>query len=499
MKEHLYNARQPACGQKIFPISAIEVIKTEDINYNVWRELYITDICSNLVLNLISPSFPAAIGWFYIRNSNAILYDNAAMVQRYANSKIADKIISELLSIDKHNYVKNIKDFGPIDGRFGHLSELIHEDMVYADSELRMSNVSLCMLMEYVGRTLQDIPKIILAKDMMQDYSYELDKPFSTLRIFEKILFEYIYALFCINSKSNLIHGDLHMNNVTIYQLHRKLIEKVNVEDKRHVVYLIRDKCYIFPHIGLFAAIIDFSRGIIGDYGRIEHEFSPLYAEKYFSDQYMRVIDIISYHLPELFLAQSSIIKNITRSNFPLIFKILTLVDTITLSKNMQTLFTSEEYMTIGIGEGIMPMIISVETLATTMLISYMKGAISGKYTNATDIEWPNYTIISTIFASHLYSGSRLREEIANMDIVDIFNENNPIAYDVSDYDQWGPILSTEQEEEYRRKNKLKPDPVYTKWKNIVRIDETENLKAIYDEYLTKDVDIVEYEPWMLL
>jgi hypothetical protein len=210
------NVERLSCGQKIFPLTVIESIRTDDINYSVWREMYMTNLVSNLVLNLATPSFPFLGSWFYIQNSHAGLFDNVAMFEKYKHSDIASDISQQLRAIDQYNYYSRERQNGALSGKFLQLSKNINKSIVYADSDIRLTDLSVCVTSEWVGRTLRDIPNIIAQKKHL----HGLDMIFTSPDTFAKHMFEYVYAFYCMNTRLGIIHGDLHMNNVTIFRLY---------------------------------------------------------------------------------------------------------------------------------------------------------------------------------------------------------------------------------------------------------------------------------------
>jgi hypothetical protein len=224
-----------SCGQKIFPLTVIEAIRTDDINYSVWREMYMTNLVSNLVLNLITPSFPFLGSWFYIQNSHAGLFDNAAMFEKYKHSDIAGDVSQQLRAIDRYNYFSRERQNGALSSKFLQLSKNINRAILYADSDLRLTDLSVCVTSEYVGRTLRDIPNIIAQKKHL----HGLDLIFTDSATFAKHMFEYVYAFYCMNTRLGIIHGDLHMNNVTIFRLYTMVDLEGNILIKNPVVMYV--------------------------------------------------------------------------------------------------------------------------------------------------------------------------------------------------------------------------------------------------------------------
>ena len=491
----VYNISEVRCGQKIFPLTVIEAMRPDDINFNVWREIYITNLASNLVLNLISPSFPFINNWFYIQNSHAGLFDNAAMHDKYDHSKIATEVSTQLKNIDKYNYVAGDKKKGPISNEFYRLSYNIHKSIVYADSDIRITDLALCMTMEYVGRTMRDIPTLISHNEHVPG----LEKVFTDFSIFSKHMFEFIYGFYCMNTKAGIIHGDLHMNNGTIFRLYTMLTPdgKPYVENPK-VAYIIGETIYSFSHIGLFSMIIDFSRAILGDYKKIEHEFSPRFADNYFKEQELRIAYLLYQYFPVLMDKYKDKIKELIHSNFPLIFKIITAIDTFVIMSNISAMFSVDDVFTRGkivIASGVMKLLSKLVTRAEALIVDNINAVIEGRITSVDDIEWPNLIIIREVFASHV-----IKSVDKTITITDVFNSNNEIISDIEDYDTWGPLLSLKGEEDIRKKYKEQLDPIsYRHWMKFKKVDESIPLEELTKKYELMEKDVLDFEPWMVL
>ncbi len=494
-----WNIQEVQCGQKIFPLSAIEAVKTDDIHFNVWREIYITNMASNLVLNLISPSFPFINNWFYIQNAHEELFDNISMHDKYKHSEIADHVSIQLKTIDKLNYYEENVDKGPISGKFLRLSKSIRKAVIYADSDIKLTDLAVCMTSEYVGRTLRDLPALIAHKE----HGPGLDLSFTNTGIFTKHMFEYIYAFYCMNTKIGIMHGDLHMNNATIgrlYSMTSEEIKKYGLNDP-HCAYYVEGKAYLFPHVGLFSHIIDFSRAIIGDYDKLEHEFSPRFAEKYFNDQKIRVLQMVYHYFPSLMDKYHDKIDALVMSNFPLMFKILTAVDTYVIMSNISAMFSIDDAFTRGkikIAPGAIKLLSQLISHAEQLVISNIHAVMEGRISIPEDIEWPNLVLIEKNFSSYILTQEQLKSSSKRIDIIDIFNANNEVVYDIDDYDTWGPLLSLDNEIEIRKKYKL-PMKEYKEVIEFRQHDESEVIESLTSKYEQQERDVLEFESWMML
>ncbi len=496
-----YNIVELEVGQKIFPLSAIEAVKTDDINFNVWREIYVANLTSNLVLNLIAPSFPFINNWFYVQNSHAGLFDNLAMHEKYMHSATATDISNQLKNIDTFNYVKADRDQGPVSNKFFRLSKSIHKSIIYADSDIKLTDLAVCATSEYVGRTLRDLPAVIEYSKNYNKYDVAYDMTFTNIDTFTRHMFEFIYAFYCMNSKIGIIHGDLHMNNATIMALYHVFTEEGDsiIKDP-HVLYIVNDMYFMYPHTGLFSMIIDFSRAIIGDYARLEHEFSTRYADMYFAEQRIRVLQTIYSYFPKLVMKYREHIEALLLTSFPLMFKILSVIDTYVIMNNISAMFSIDDTFVsekIKIAPGAQKLLKGIIQHAEQLFVNNIHAVVEGRVTRPEDIEWPNLIILKDRFASYSIKASEVINPANN--IVDIFNSNNPVTYDVEDYDTWGPLLSIDKEIELRKKYKQAIHPDTVEWVKFKQTDESPVVAALTSKYEQQEKDVLQFEEWMLM
>lgn len=490
-----YNLIPLGCGQKIFPVTAIEAIRMDDINFDVWREIYITDLASNLVLNLISPCFPFINNWFYIQNAHAGLFDNYAMHEKFAHSEIATDISEQLRKIDKLNYIDRDPTKQPISSKFYTLSRHVHKAMVYADSDIKLSDLAICVTGEYVGRTLRDLPTLIANKQTVPG----LELTFTDHKIFRKHIFEFIYSFYCMNTKIGIIHGDLHMNNVTISWLYNMFSHegKLYVADP-HIAYILGQDIYVFKHYGTFSTVIDFSRAIVGDYKRIEHEFSERFAVDYFNKQRRRILFIIYHYFPKLLEKSYARINDLLDNNFTLMFKILSCIDTYVLCSNILAMFNIDNAFTkgkINLAPGATKLLTNITDMAERLFTTNMNAAIEGRIFDPDSIEWPNLLILKANFKENLVDENIIQRKDVN--ICDVFNYNNEVVYDIEDYDSWAPPISPEKNIEVAKKYGIQLEDELVNWLAMQRMDESKEIDALTSRYEQEEFDSIKFEPWM--
>lgn len=480
------------CGQKIFPMTAFEAIKIDDINFNIWREIYISNLCSNLVMNFISPSFPFINNWFYIENANEDLFDNTAMHEKYLHSKIAESISDQLREIDKLNYIERKREHGPINSRFMRLSKRIQKSIIYADSAIKLTDLAVCVTSEYVGRTFRDIPSLILSAPLL-----EYERLLSNIDIFNKHVFEFIYSIYCMNTKIGIIHGDLHMNNVTVFHLYLLKTNPTyaNLKSSK-IVYILRDTMYVFPHYGFFSCIIDFSRSIIGDKAMLIDEYGDKYADMYFKEQRLRMMRLLFQYFPKFMERYHSEIEKLIVSDFELCFKIMTAIDTYVLCINLNTMLSVDQHIKSGLVKlhpDIPKNLNKIIIMAENLIMENFKQVINGEIKTSKDIEWPNYVLIKKYYEKYETNDADIKLD----DIVDIFNENNDVKYSVEDYDTYSPLLSLSGEEKIYKKYG-KEMPGLSVWMDFKTQTEGRDLERLLDKYEQQEKDVINIEPWML-
>jgi len=477
------------CGQKIIPITIFEAIKNDDITMSVWREIYLTNLCSNLVLNLISPSFAFNINWFYVQNSHPGIFDNLSMHDKYRFSDIAKQIAAGLREVSKLNYIDGDQRRGPIDGKFIKLAKIIQNANRYVDTSLKLTDLSVCMLTEYVDRTLRDLP-------MFASIDKRIMLFFTDIHHLHKHIFEYMYAFYNMNSKVGIFHGDLHLNNATF---HKFINFKTDPNTNYGIMYNIESSYYVFPHSGAFSTIIDFSRAIIGNRERIVHDFGEAAAAEYFKIQRDRVMQILYHYFPTIIEKHRATIDVLLIDKFELIFKILTAIDTYTLTSNISAMFVIDPIFKDGqivVPPEITKFLIRITQLAETTIVNNLRGAIDGKITKASDIDWPNYTMIKALFDDYLYQ-NYIKSD-TKITICDYFSSENEMIYDISDMTNWGPLLSLDKQLQLAKKYGLSTAE-YEKTMVEMERDETEKIEYLTSQYRREEKDLTKIESWMLV
>lgn len=463
-------------GQKTFPLGVSSVV--EDIRHDVWREIFATGLASNLVLNSISPSFSFINNWFYVHHAHGALFDNFAMHERYTHGQLATDMAGRLRSIDAQTRT----DTTYLSSEFEQLSERIMDATKYAESDIALTDLAAVVTSEYVGRTLRDIPSLLESGV----HSPELGCIFRQANIFRGHVLEFMYAIYCMNTKAMMIHGDLHMNNVTIMQLfHMFDVEKWAHVPNAKKAYVVRGGAtthiYHADHVGTFSMIIDFSRAIIGDRARIERAMGARGAahtnDDFFDSQTSRLVELVMHFVPKLASMEGQI-RALAQRDFALAFKVCTAIDALVLCTNWATLFAIDPSIkSIKVAPGNVELLDEIARHAEKLLLELMKKALGGAIADSFD--WPLATIIEHSFANDKFGVTSTLPATAYHDpskppvYVDIFNSANDLVYDIADYDAWGPILSPDIEDAKSGQYAWNERPGIVTWREHKNADDT--------------------------
>jgi hypothetical protein len=184
-------------------------------------------------------------------------------------------------------------------------------------------------------------------------------------------------------------------------------------------------------------------------------------------------------------------------NNFPLMFKILTVIDTYVLFSNIRGLFHIDseivnERMKINIKNP--ELLDGYIILAEQLFTENMYKAISGDITNVNQIEWPNYVIIQKLFREKYIVTNA--DELTNFTITDIFNADNDLRYDIEDKDSMGPILNSDKIFEDYKNADLELDTMDNMF-IAHNTDESANLEGLINQYKLTEKTALEYDAWM--
>jgi len=464
----------PRCGQKLFTLNTLESSYSNKIHSDTWREIYITQLATNLVLNLISPGFPFIIDWFYINGADLDIFDNVKMHEKYLLNDGVDDLLAHLLK--SNEFLK--KEELPIGGKYRLISDYIRESVVTAKANIKISDTSLCMLVEHVGRTLFDLPTLVYNVEVGVGMRESVTVEGSATRV----LFEYCYAVCCLNIRQKIIHTDLHLNNLTI----NRVLNVMEMGKDEYFSLFILDKTpYKFRSYGLYGTVIDFSKAILGNIPKMESDFGIDYTTRYIYEQRHMMFIVLYNTFPAFTNENKEKLEKLFITNFSLAFKIFSAIDLFVLSKNMINFYATDKHFAdklIPIPENIIKVCTKINEYSKNLLMDNFRLAFDDKIIEES-IDWPNPLIIKHAFKKYEIS----LEDAEKYKIVEIFNIENDMTNDITDFKKWGPFLSVETEIQVGEK---------------YNIDMSDRIAFLENAFLKREhpkkIGLLEkYPPWM--
>lgn len=439
-------------GQKLIPFNYIQLKEYNNIVHFQWKELLVNKIITNLLYNINSPCFSIFVDWLLIKNSNRDLYDNKTIYNKILYS---DKIKNILALLNKANvefldiYSKQRNEF--IDSLIKKLKKIIK----ISENKILMSNISLCYISEYSGKTIYDYYTKI--KDPKKIHK-NIGNIFEDFGMFKKYMFEIIYSLYCLNLRG-IIHGDLHLNNVTLNK------KNLNVKENNYVIYNLNSKknehsidyinktsssdeyinnynddnednvdidinsdyIYMFKHMGTYPCIIDFSRSFILlkliDENIIEKN-KNIIRMKYIKNEQNRIMSELKKLFPNFIKNNSHKLKFLFKNkNFNTLFLYFSAFDIFKFASNLLIFinkYSSTNNITVNVE------ITNLLTNISKRAYQFLEKIIDEEsYNNIDDLKFPNFIIIEEFFSSVKITEKELKNKFKTSVISDIFNVDN--------------------------------------------------------------------------
>jgi len=443
-------------GQKITPLTIAEAQNPFNIKYGPWKEYLISNYFSNFVVNNVSPGFCMINAFFYIKNARKGLFDNNIQYEKMERSELALQIV-ELLNRAQLFTHENIRRNSSIKKEIiSHLSQKfkvlhtqIQDPIDFAKEEIIMSNVALCMISEYVGRTIMDVLYITRSSSY---YNEMVCKPFTLpgYPFFAKYMFDLCYNIYCMNSIGGVIHGDLHLNNVTLNDFAYKGNYKLSTIKNPTVLYVLGDKKnqYIFPTCGYNISIIDFSRSIIlpekienfNDDSLPKSHSIIKNLKKFQSEQVERMLNVY-LNYTDSYTNQDEI-RILIKNHFEAVFKLLTATDIYGFTLKLLKVFEIGDKSIVVPHKNCIDLLKKLNNSAEQFVISEMNKLIHDKAyeKHILEMEWPISTIIKNCFYNYLIETS----DMGN--IVDIYNISNKLTFSLNKLDNFPDSISEYKE-----------------------------------------------------
>jgi hypothetical protein len=479
-------------GQKIIPLNLSEIQNPFNIKYKPWREYLISEKIQSLVINNICQGVPLMGDYFYIKNTRKTLFDNYVQYMKMEHSDQAIGIARKLLEAQKGTFkprsvnenrssaigriqpkeeklIKTYKDEDEneksyetyeeieewLSNKFRVLHEKIKDPVEYAREEIIMSEIALCIISEYTGRTFYDIMNIAAVNDKV---SHDIGSFYDDYDIWAKYIFELVYTLYCLNSKYGVIHGDLHLNNFTLHPLYFSNFKNVDDLKKPHMIYCLdKDHIFAFPSRQYHIVIIDFSRSIIRP-SKLEsfENFDLINAKKkdlkdtiilikpedkaeFFQEQIVRVIKFYELYFPDFTTTKKSQLYILLLNNFDMLFPIISGMDTYIVINNLMIYFKKNEYNKKYMKH--FKLLEDILDFTENILVGDMEKILDDvKNISVMDIPYLNKQILDKFFKYYYILGdgkNNINEFIKNNDIIDISNYEGEVYNTLDNYNEF--------------------------------------------------------------
>lgn len=293
-------------GTKTIPLTKREVSSPYELSLPTWREYWTTEMCGDLVLNLIAPGFCSITSTSLLKNAIAPYYDNPAMHAKLGRRGAAQEMAKSLRFVRTMAAAESAK-IRAADPRgaslFDNLDARVYGAIDYEASHISPTDVALLIALEFVGYTIYDkVTSRIPAQLVYGDESgvirgnQHLIKP----DYVDKIIFDWVWSVYCMHDAVGVAHGDIHANNITVFGLAKSQLMGTKPDGPVILYVDSQDNAYALPYVTRVGFLIDFSRVILGPKGikRAAVEMDVGRAEVLRRDQTPRVLELLRRWAP---------------------------------------------------------------------------------------------------------------------------------------------------------------------------------------------------------
>jgi len=354
------------------------------------REIRLTYEVSKLKLNNITGNVPLTYHYYNILNYD---FNNPNIIKTISDSKIIGGM--DLYNILYNHYSTDIDDYKYNNNYNLEYFKLCNDlKNVKKNEIIYKSNITI--ILEFVGKTMGDFPYILQKIDKMvkiqntdiskltnkceiiinllTNRGNKADQSNTSLNFkdhlfyiyqydFDMMLFQFIYTLYALNTRVQIIHNDMHLNNMTIssgefatcdYLITNEDISKIISNNNIDIIdttarsLLVRKLHNIYKNIYSLSdvnkknntfiinsqthtiSIIDFSRAILCDEYEIFDLLELIYDIFPFIKKNKKINDVLTSYL-------------LIKSNYKIIFKIMSGYDVYISFKNLYIMFTEEK------------------------------------------------------------------------------------------------------------------------------------------------------------
>lgn len=450
--------------QKIRTISYAEITRVDDINMDLWRELYVMARLSELVINFVSPSFACLGNWFFIPNAHVQLFDSVAIREKYQQSDIANKIAEKLRLADEYN--------ANATGPAADLVNQVHEAIAMADKEVRLTNMAACIISEWGGRTIDNAYAISDTKNANDN----IIRTFSDHVYFAKHAFEILHACASMNNLG-IAHGDMSTAKVT-FQTQLKTYDHHQRKElfKNPLCVFEHGDTYLFPEDGSHFMIISMASALMEKTPQLDTDHGVNFVERYLSDQLPRACKQLTRIFGDAFI-EANFVK--LYADEP--------------HKAFLSIAAADPYHFFN------TLLINIAELPRKMPQESVKLCESIRDRALELFLNPELQNPSTIILQELFKQFRIGPDYpipADALIFNVFRRDLPLTWNLADYDSWGPLINREIEFKLYRQIFGKQREDQQSWEKFMLLDEVARMNAIAKKYVESERGIIESIPF---
>lgn len=398
-------------GQKLVLVTRRAAEQAGSLAHRVWRELHFCRQVSGLVVNHISPSFALFVGWILFPGVIEEMMDNEVQRSRISQSENIKQLSAEIEALRARTYtldpIRKKEIF--VNALMEGMSDAMQVPLDFAEGFLILAKECSCMILEHLGRTFGNLKSYTLVPEFSQ-MSGDL---LTSTESFAHYLFEYIYALYAMNTKLNLVHTDLHLNNITLFVRSFTRYHKDVFKMRKYIIYDVHGQMFIFRQHFFTSGIIDFSRSVSLQKGTDAWGMD---------DARYRIIQAWEAVVPDFFHEHENQIRAALFEHPELVFKLFSAVDTFRLARAMLDYFEQE----LPVPESYLELLRRVLDIAKNYLTQQPLLLFSHQSEAIEALEWPNLTVLRNCFEPY-------RLELFNapkdFNLVDYYSLDNEIRY----------------------------------------------------------------------
>lgn len=404
-------SRTLICGQKLVPLTRAAAVQVGNIAHSPWRELWAAQKASDLVLNGRTTALPLFNDWFIITGANAELFENEAMLKRHHTSRAVGEALKQLEDVRATMWTAAGEAVDPLDDQF-------LRGIRVGEAQYLLAEYVLCLTMENKGLTLATLK----AQQRRLKLRVQAED-------FETVLFDYAYGCFVLHAVG--IHGDLHLNNVTVHC-------RASYQEGLCTAFVAgpdEADTYVLPNTGTVGSLVDFSRILINPKHQPElaEQLGETQAAAIFRDQATRVLHLMHLAVPEFATAHQEAIKGAAYTQPQAVYDVLVAVDYLLLGRNLGNALSEKQPADQfwQPGPSIAKLCRNMEEVATEELISGFRALIDktpAAGAKASRQRTVGQRILRAVFSDYLYSNWD-PADLERYVLADVQRADAPLAY----------------------------------------------------------------------